>query len=65
MDPNEILREIRERKEREVSDQAAKESAERASTDAERAAAEEEKMDTLDRGGIITEKLDEIREILG
>jgi hypothetical protein len=64
MDPNEILREIRERKEREVSDQAAKESAERASSDAERAAAEGEKMDTLDRGGIITEKLDEIREIL-
>jgi len=64
MDPNEILREIRERKEREASDQAAKESAERAPSDAERAAAEKEKMATLERGGIISEKLDEIREIL-
>jgi hypothetical protein len=64
MDPNEILREIRERKEREASDQAAKEGAERASSDAERAGAEEEIMATLDHGGVISEKLDEIREIL-
>jgi hypothetical protein len=64
MDPNVILREIRERKEREAGGQSAKQSAERASSDAERPGAETEIMATLDHGGIISEKLDEIREIL-